>query len=144
MGSLCNLWLPDKFGRLNVVRFASVISIIGAGMQTGAQSLGVLLAGRAIGGIACGIIVALCPLYASEVSPPHVRGRVGGLYNININMSYSLTEWMGLGFSYIGHGQLKWRLFIGLQLFCAAIMIIGSFWMPESPRYAYNSLSIPL
>src|ERR1700760_511903 len=44
VGSLCNVWLPDKFGRLNVVRFASVISILGAGMQTGAQSLGVLLA----------------------------------------------------------------------------------------------------
>jgi MFS family permease len=54
VGSLCNVWLPDKYGRLNVVRFASVISIVGAGMQTGAQSLGVLLAGRAIGGIACG------------------------------------------------------------------------------------------
>jgi MFS family permease len=79
-GSICNMYLPDKFGRLNVVRFASVISIVGAGMQTGAQSIGVLLAGRAIGGIACGIIVALCPLYASEISPPHVRGRVGGLY----------------------------------------------------------------
>ena len=135
IGSLMNMYLPDKFGRLNVVRFASVISIVGAGMQTGAQSLGVLLAGRLIGGIACGIIVALCPLYASEVSPPHVRGRVGGLYNININASYALTEWMGLGFSYITGSQLKWRLFIGLQLLCAALMLIGSLWMPESPRW---------
>jgi MFS family permease len=134
IGSLLNLWLPDKFGRLNVVRLASVISIIGAGMQTGAQSLGVLLTGRAIGGVASGIIVSLCPLYASEVSPPHVRGRVGGLYNINVNLSYALTEWMGLGFSYINDGELKWRLFIGLQLLCAALMIGGSFWMPESPR----------
>lgn len=55
VGSLCNVWLPDKYGRLNVVRFASVVSILGAGMQTGAHSLAVLLAGRAIGGIACGI-----------------------------------------------------------------------------------------
>ncbi|KAK5945215.1 hypothetical protein PMZ80_002419 [Knufia obscura] len=136
-GSLVNLWLPDKVGRLRAVQIASVISIVGAGMQTGAQGLGVLLAGRAIGGVACGIIVSLCPLYASEVSPPHVRGRVGGLYNININVSYSLTEWMGLGFSYIGGsaGGLKWRLFIGLQLLCAVIMLVGSIWMPESPRW---------
>ena len=55
--------------------------------------------------------------------------------SININVSYSLTEWMGLGFSYIGSGQLKWRLFIGLQLVCAAIMLTGSIWMPESPRW---------
>ena len=42
---------------------------------------------------------------------------------------------MGLGFSYISNGQLKWRIFIGLQLVCAAIMITGSFWMCESPRW---------
>ena len=42
---------------------------------------------------------------------------------------------MGLGFSYISGSQLKWRLFIGLQLLCAAIMLTGSIWMPESPRW---------
>jgi hypothetical protein len=44
---------------------------------------------------------------------------------------------MGLGFSYISgsDGQLKWRLFIGLQLLCAVLMIGGSFWMVESPRW---------
>ena len=33
----------------------------------------------------------------SEISPPEYRGRVGGLYNLNINGGYTLTEWMGLG-----------------------------------------------
>ncbi|KIW68037.1 hypothetical protein, variant [Phialophora macrospora] len=42
---------------------------------------------------------------------------------------------MGLGFSYIKSGQLKWRIFVGLQLVCAAIMLAGSIWMPESPRW---------
>jgi MFS family permease len=60
-GSLLNLWLPDKYGRLNTVRISCLIAILGCGMQTGAQSLGVLLAGRAIGGLACGIVFSLCP-----------------------------------------------------------------------------------
>lgn len=42
---------------------------------------------------------------------------------------------MGLGFSYISGSELKWRLFIGLQLLCAVIMLVGSIWMPESPRW---------
>lgn len=42
---------------------------------------------------------------------------------------------MGLGFSYINGSELKWRLFIGLQLLCAVIMLVGSIWMPESPRW---------
>ncbi|OAL24111.1 hypothetical protein AYO20_10723 [Fonsecaea nubica] len=134
VGSLSNMYLPDRFGRVQVIRYASIASIIGAGMQTGAQSLGVLLAGRAIGGIACGIIVSLCPLFATELSPPHVRGRVGGLYSFNVNFAFAVTEWMGLGFSYI-RGDTKWRIFLGLQLLCALIMIVGSFWMPQSPRW---------
>ena len=42
---------------------------------------------------------------------------------------------MGLGFSYIAGGQAKWRIFLGLQLLCAVIMLVGSIWMPESPRW---------
>lgn len=80
IGALCNVWLPDKVGRLRSVQIACVISIVGCGMQTGAQSLPVLLVGRAIGGIACGIVWSLCPAYASEMSSPKIRGRVGGLY----------------------------------------------------------------
>ncbi|KAK3058684.1 hypothetical protein LTR09_000249 [Extremus antarcticus] len=105
IGSLLCFWLPDR---------------------TGAQSLGVLLAGRGVGGLSCGLIFALCPLYASELSPPHVRGRVGGLYSINVNVSYAITEWMG---------SVKFRLFLGLQLLIAVLMLTGSFWMPESPRW---------
>ena len=132
VGSLLNVWLPDKYGRLNVVRFASVISILGAGLQTGAQSLAVLLAGRAIGGIACGMHQAVdvnVKVVDSKqesslrfVHCTHLRSRhltfaagLGActsewrdsrswhstyiLISININVSYSLTEWMGLGFS---------------------------------------------
>lgn len=79
-------------------------------------------------------IYAVCPMYASEISPPHVRGRVGGLYAINVSFAYALTEWMGLGFSYITT-DLAWRLFFGLQLLMPVVMIAGSFWMPQSPRW---------
>lgn len=42
---------------------------------------------------------------------------------------------MGLGFSYLSGGELKWRIFLGLQLLCAMVMLVGSIWMPESPRW---------
>lgn len=42
---------------------------------------------------------------------------------------------MGLGFAYLEGTEVKWRIFLGLQLFCAIFMLAGSFWMPESPRW---------
>jgi MFS family permease len=73
-------------------------------------------------------------MFMSEISPPEVRGRVGGLYNLNINLGYALTEWMGLGFSYIG-SDVAWRLFLGLQCLPPVLMAATTPYLPESPRF---------
>ena len=80
VGALATCWLPDRFGRRLTVVMACVVSLLGIALQTGANSLSLFLAGRVIGGIACGTVWSLCPVYSSELSPPHIRGRVGGLY----------------------------------------------------------------
>jgi MFS family permease len=80
IGNFIMLYIADRFGRLRTIQVACVISLLGVALQTGAQNQGMLFSGRVIGGIACGIIYSVCPLYASEISPPEIRGRVGGLY----------------------------------------------------------------
>lgn len=40
----------------------------------------------------------------------------------------------GLGFYFIP-SDVSWRLLLGLQLVPAIIMLIGSYWMPFSPRW---------
>ncbi|KAF2122238.1 MFS transporter [Lophiotrema nucula] len=134
IGCVMNWWLPDAIGRLRTIQIASVISLAGVAMQTGAPNFGVFCAGRVIGGIASGLVFSVCPTYASEIAPPKFRGRVGGLYAFNVNASYMLTEWLGLAFYFI-RGNASWQLLIGLQLVPAAAMLIASFWMPFSPRW---------
>lgn len=103
-------------------------------MQTGATNFPVFVVGRVIGGIACGIVFSVCPTYASEISSPEIRGRVGALYGFNVNFAYMFTEWVGLGFYFI-KGNAAWRTLLGVQLVPAAAMLIASFWMPFSPRW---------
>lgn len=103
-------------------------------MQCGAPNFPVFCAGRIIGGVASGIVISLCPVYAAEISPPAVRGHVGGLFSFNINFAYMLTEWIGLGFYFI-QSDVSWRLLLGLQLLPPILMLIGSIWMPFSPRW---------
>jgi Sugar (and other) transporter len=45
-----------------------------------------------------------------------------------------VTEWMGLGLSYIS-SDLAWRLFLGLQHLPAILMAISTPFLPESPRF---------
>lgn len=62
---------------------------MGAILQTAAQNIEMLFVGRVIGGIASGLVFGVCPMFMSEISPASFRGRVGGLYNLNINLGYA-------------------------------------------------------
>ncbi len=81
LGMATNWYLPNKYGRIRTIQIGCLMSLLGASMQTGAQSYGVFVAGRTIGGFASGLIFVVCPAYASEIAPPNLRGRIGGLYS---------------------------------------------------------------
>ncbi|KIW84305.1 hypothetical protein Z517_03555 [Fonsecaea pedrosoi CBS 271.37] len=134
VGCMINWYLPNKIGRLRTIQGACTVSLLGIALQTGATTFPIFCGGRVVGGIASGIMFSLCPTYASEISPPEIRGFVGGIYAVNVNASYMFTEWIGLAFSFID-SDVSWRLLLGLQLVPAVAMIIGSFWMPFSPRW---------
>ncbi|OAP59588.1 hypothetical protein AYL99_06886 [Fonsecaea erecta] len=134
LGACLNFWLPNKIGRLRTIQIACVISFLGISMQVGASSFPVFCAGRIIGGTATGIMFCLCPTYVSELSPPHIRGRVGGLYAFNGNFSYMFTEWVGLGCFFL-KSNASWRLLLGGQLVPSVLMLGLSFFMPFSPRW---------
>ncbi|OQV05524.1 hypothetical protein CLAIMM_10251 [Cladophialophora immunda] len=133
-GTAMNVWLPNKYGRLWTIRIGCLISVVGIILQTAAVNFAMLLVGRIIGGIATGIIFTICPVYASEISPPHIRGRVGALYALNISLANCLTTWIGLGLYFIP-GQAAFRILFGFQLLPGVCMLAGSPWMPESPRW---------
>lgn len=49
-------------------------------------------------------------------------------------MSNCFTTWFGLGMSFVG-GTAGFRVLYGLQLIPGVLMLVGSLWMPESPRW---------
>jgi MFS family permease len=89
-----NWYLPNKFGRVRTIQIACVVSLLASAMQCGASSFPVFCTGRIIGGYATGLMFVVCPTFASEIAPPHLRGRVGGLYSVAVNGSYAFTEWV--------------------------------------------------
>jgi MFS family permease len=70
-------------------RLTFTSALVGAVLQTAAQNIEMLFVGRVIGGVASGIVFGVAPMFMSEISPPEFRGRVGGLYNLNINLGYT-------------------------------------------------------
>jgi MFS family permease len=67
VGCLAYPYAADKLSRKWALSLAVLFFDVGAIIQTAASSYGVLVAGRAIGGIGVGTLAMGAPLYISEV-----------------------------------------------------------------------------
>ncbi|TGO66552.1 hypothetical protein BOTNAR_0059g00350 [Botryotinia narcissicola] len=68
LGALTISWLADGSGRKKTIALGGAIFAFGCVLQAGAANVGMLIAGRAIAGIAVGILSALVPMYCSEIA----------------------------------------------------------------------------
>ena len=73
-GSLINGPIADRLGRKMSINLAVVIFVVGSAIQCAAVNVGMLFAGRAVAGLAVGMLTMVVPLYISEVSIPEIRG----------------------------------------------------------------------
>lgn len=78
VGALASGILTDWLGRKRAIRVGSVIWCIGSIIVCSSYSVGQLIAGRFINGVAVGICSAQVPVYVSELAQPSKRGRVVG------------------------------------------------------------------
>lgn len=108
-------------------------------MQTWADgSLPLIYAGRAVGGLGVGSSSLLVPVYMSEISPPAIRGKITGIFEISLQFGALLGFWINYAcletISDVGYAQ--WQVPLGLQLLPGVILAVGClFIMKESPRW---------
>ncbi|ETS81139.1 hypothetical protein PFICI_06141 [Pestalotiopsis fici W106-1] len=134
VGCLFMPYLADKLSRKRALTLVVVIFNIGAIMQTAANSYGVLVAGRAIGGIGVGTLAMGAPLYISEISPPNLRGTLLVLESISIVSGAVIAFWITYGTRFID-SDVSFRLPFGLQMVCATFLGVGILFFPYSPRW---------
>lgn len=81
VGSVFTGPICDRFGRRVGMIAGSVLIVIGAAVQTAAQSDAYLLSGRFVLGFGVSIGTSSAPTYALELAPPQWRARIVGYYN---------------------------------------------------------------
>ena len=69
----------DKLSRRWTLLFGSVVSVVGAILQTAAQNPAMMIIGRALSGFSTGMLYSTAPVYLAELSPPENRGFLVGL-----------------------------------------------------------------
>jgi MFS family permease len=134
VGNLLGGYLGDKLGRKGTIWLASIIALIGGIVQTASVNIVMFLVGRIIGGLAIGLVYSVSSMYNAEIAPPKIRGVVVGLQGLLIAIGFALANWIGCFAAYTDT-DAAWRVPLGLQCVFAIILIVGLFWLPESPRW---------
>ncbi|KAG9195084.1 hypothetical protein G6011_00204 [Alternaria panax] len=127
----------DFLGRRMTILIGAVIFILGGSLQTGAQNLGYLYAGRIFAGVGVGFLVMIIPLYQSELANPSIRGRITGLVQFMLGIGALAAAWISygvdIGFADDNDGQ--WRTSLGIQVVPAVFLAALIMVFPESPRW---------
>ncbi|KAH7267975.1 hypothetical protein MRS44_011740 [Fusarium solani] len=135
IGCLTMGWLADKLGRKRSIQLVCALCVAASAFTVGSANIVMFLVGRALQGLGAGMIDTICPLYQSEVSPAHARGEMVGMHAVFLVAGYAGASWIGLGCYFEDDPTIQWRLCMAFQILAPLLLLLGSNWLPESPRY---------
>ncbi|EOD49120.1 Quinate permease [Neofusicoccum parvum] len=130
------------WGRRISLQLFSVIFILGAGLMLGAngdRGLGLIIGGRVLAGIGVGGASNMTPIYISELAPPAVRGRLVGIYEAGWQIGGLVGFWINYGLDEtMAPSHTQWLIPFAIQLIPAGLLLVGAFWIKESPRWLFQ------
>lgn len=134
VGTFIGGWGADRLSRKRTITMACAVAIVGILLQTAAVNISMFITGRLLTGLSSGMILPVVPVYIAELSKPRSRGVVVGFQGMGIALGFMAANWIGYGGLY-AVGNLKWRIPLAMQFPCAVFLLIGSVFIPYSPRW---------
>ncbi|PBP15736.1 hexose carrier protein [Diplocarpon rosae] len=137
-GAVFILAFGDSTGRRRAMMLGGIIMIIGVIIQVSAmkghRATAQFIIGRTITGFGNGINTSTIPTYQAECSRTTNRGLLICIEGGVIAFGTMIAYWIDYGASY-GPDDLTWRFPIVFQVIFGFVLIIGTWFLPESPRW---------
>lgn len=131
IGAIGSGKLNVKIGRRQSLMIGAILFVIGSLGSALAVSPEMLIVMRVLLGLAIGIASYTAPLYLSEIAPENIRGSMISMYQLMITIGILVAYISDTLFSYYG----LWRWMLGVITIPAVILLIGVFFLPDSPRW---------
>jgi len=124
-----------KYGGRETLRFLAICYVVSALGCAFAWNWDVLLASRFIGGIGIGGSSVLGPVYIAELAPAKLRGRLVGMFQINIVIGILLAYLSNYVIDAMNLGATEWRWQLGIAALPAFLFLVLLFTIPPSSRW---------
>ncbi|QRR01326.1 sugar porter family MFS transporter [Dyadobacter sandarakinus] len=139
LGAMSAGYLSDRYGRKAVLIGTAVLFALPAYGSAVVDDLTSFIIMRLLGGVGVGAASMLCPMYISEIAPPHIRGRLVTLYQLAIVLGINIIYVINLKISQAGDQAWNvangWRYMLGSEVIPAVVFFVLLFFVPESPRW---------
>ena len=133
IGSLIAGKPAEKFGRKKVLQAIGLLYLVTSLGTALTNSWELFVVLRLIGGIGVGASSVIGPMYISEISPAHSRGRLVALFQFNV-VSGILIAFLS-NYLLFGISDEAWRWMLGIQAVPSLVFFVMVFMVPESPRW---------
>lgn len=95
-----------------------------------ASNTSMIIVGRLITGVCCGIFTSSLPTFLNEISPLSLRGMLGTGFQISCNVGVLIPSILGM--------FVEWEMLALLSTIPSIAMPIILYFSPESPVYMFN------
>ena len=135
LGALTSGNLGQRIGSREALRVMAVLYLISAVGTALSWNWTSLLAFRFIGGLGIGGSSVLGPVYIAEMAPARIRGRLVGLFQINIVLGILLAYASNFFIERLQLGARTWRWELGIAGLPAFLFLVLLFGVPRSARW---------
>ncbi len=125
----------DKFGRRATLRLSAVVFIVSTLGSAVAPTFALLITSRVVLGLAVGAVSAVVPMYISEIAATKRRGRLVNRNELMIVVGQLIADILNAVIARTVDGDGIWRIMLGIAVVPAIVLLIGMFFVPETPRW---------
>lgn len=134
VGALFTGRITDYLGRKKVILASAFVFATGAVWTGLAPTVPQLMISRFYLGLAIGVSSFAVPLYISEIAPTKIRGTLVSMFQLLITVGILAAYLSDNAFA--DNNNLEcWRPMLYVGVIPAAILFIGMFFLPETPRW---------
>jgi MFS transporter, SP family, arabinose:H+ symporter len=133
VGAVFAGWPTDRFGRRATLISIGLLYLACAIGSALSQNVYQLIAARLLGGLGIGLSTVAAPLYIAEISPAASRGRMTGLFQLNV--VFGILCAYASNAMIAGTGPQDWRWMMGVAGIPALIYALLCLKISESPRW---------